>query len=330
MEPALQAVPTADALAAYEVVRLGSLGGGYGEASDMDQFGRIVGESQTSDGRFHAFLWQNGVMRDLGALPNPILTSSRAMDINNRGQIVGFSLADDVVGGGSDDHAVLWDKGTVRDLGTLGGRASRAFEINPFGVIVGFAQNANGKERAVRWVNGEIQSLGTLGGPTSAAIGINAAGHIVGRSQDRSGAFRAFIWRDGAMTDLGGLGGRFTQANAINAKGQVAGYGEDRSGAVHAILWSGGRIIDLGVLPDDRQSYGQDIDGEGRVAGYSEARPIAGARTRAFVWENSKLRNLGYLAGRPNRSLGISPGGDLVGSSIDDSGTQVATLWRRQ
>ena len=32
MEPALQAVPTADALAAYEVVRLGSLGGGYGEA----------------------------------------------------------------------------------------------------------------------------------------------------------------------------------------------------------------------------------------------------------------------------------------------------------
>ncbi len=325
-EPDLQAVEPAAVLATYEIVPLGSLGGGSGEASDMNQFGQIVGDSERSDGRFHAFLWQDGVMRDLGALPNPVLTSSRAMDINNNGQIVGYSLANNVAGGGSDDHATLWEKGAVRDLGTLGGRASRAFDVNPFGVIVGFAQNANGRERAVRWVNGVIGSLGTLGGQTSAAIGINAAGHIVGRSQDKSGVFRAFIWRDGVMTDLGGLGGRFTQANAINAKGQITGYGEDPAGVVHAILWSGGEVTDLGVLPNDRQSYGQDIDGEGRVAGYSEA----GARTRAFLWENGKLRNLGYLTGRPNRSLGISPAGDLVGSSTDASGTQVATLWRRR
>ena len=50
-------------------------------------------------------------MRDLGALPNPILTQSRAMDINNNFQIVGYSLANNVAGGGSDDHAVLWGEG---------------------------------------------------------------------------------------------------------------------------------------------------------------------------------------------------------------------------
>jgi probable HAF family extracellular repeat protein len=296
----------------------------------MNLAGQIVGYSQRADGRYHAFIWQNGVMRDLGALPNPVLTSSRAMDINSKGQVVGFSLADGVAGGGSDDHAVIWENGTIRDLGTLGGRSSRALDINPFGVIVGLAQNATGHERAVRWINGVIRSLGTLGGSSSAALGINASGQIVGRSQDKTGKYRAFIWQKGAMRDLGGLGGGFTQANAINAVGQIVGYGETTAGKVHAILWSAGKITDLGVLPNDQQSYAMDIDGEGRVAGYSEEVPIAGARTRAFLWENGKLRNLGYLAGKPNRALGISPAGHLVGSMTDAAGNEVAALWKRE
>ncbi len=41
------------------------------------------------------------------------------------------------------------------------------------------------------------------------------------------------------------------------------------------------------------------------------------------------MKNLGNSAGKPNRALGISPVGHLVGSSTE-GGDQVATLWRRQ
>ncbi len=292
--------------------------------------GQIVGYAERTDGRFHAFLWRNGVMRDLGALPNPILTSSRAMDINEAGQVVGFSLADDVAGGGSGDHAFLWQNGTMLDLGTLGGRSSRALDINRSGVVVGHAQNAAGDERAVMWRNGVIRDLGTLGGASSAALSINGSGQIVGRSETRTGKYRAFLWHKGAMRALGTLGGHYTQANAINSASQIVGYGQTKSGKLHAILWSNGRTIDLGVLPGDQQSYAMDIDAAGRITGYSQRSLIVGSPTRLFLWENGVLRNLGNSAGKPNRALGISPKGHLVGSSTDASGRQIATLWRRE
>jgi probable HAF family extracellular repeat protein len=310
--------------ATYQVVKLGSLGGVEGEASAMNLAGQIVGQSETQDGQFHAFIWQNGVMRDLGTLPNQARSSTRALNINGKGQVVGFG---DV---GSQEHALLWQNGTVRDLGTLGGLYSRALDINPNGVIVGFAQKANGKEWAFRWINGTMQGLGTLGGRNSAALGINGTGQIVGRSQDQTGKYHAFIWQNGVMRDLGGLGGQYTQANAINGSGQIVGYGETPAGRVHAILWSGGKITDLGVLPNDQQSYALDIDNEGRVTGYSEQSSAGGARTRVFLWENGQLINLGYTTGKPNRALGISPEGNLVGSGTDASGRQVPVLWRRQ
>jgi probable HAF family extracellular repeat protein len=70
-EPGADAALATTATVAYRVVSLSSLGGVTGEASDMNLAGQIVGYSQRTDGRYHAFLWQNGLMRDLGALSNP-------------------------------------------------------------------------------------------------------------------------------------------------------------------------------------------------------------------------------------------------------------------
>jgi probable HAF family extracellular repeat protein len=114
---------TLTAAASYQVVGLGSLGGTVGEAFDMNLAGQIVGQSETKDGRFHAFIWETGIMRDLGTLPNQT-GSSTATDINSKGQVVGFS---DV---GIQEHAVLWQNGTIQDLGTFGGSNSRALDID--------------------------------------------------------------------------------------------------------------------------------------------------------------------------------------------------------
>jgi probable HAF family extracellular repeat protein len=76
-------------------------------------------------------------MTDLGTLPGA--TRSLAWGINNRGQIVGGS------GPGFDSHAVLWQNGSILELGTLGGTFATAYGINDPGQVVGVSETADGE-----------------------------------------------------------------------------------------------------------------------------------------------------------------------------------------
>jgi probable HAF family extracellular repeat protein len=103
-----------------EVINLGSLGGaGWNTPMAINQRGDIVGFSDlpgdVSNGQlnanFHAFLWTNetGHMKDLGTLPGDNV--SEALDINERGQIVGVSYP--------STHAFLYEHGKMIDLNSL-------------------------------------------------------------------------------------------------------------------------------------------------------------------------------------------------------------------
>jgi len=230
---------------------LGTLGGPDAIANLVNERGQIVGESYTSSDPSSycaenlglglttgAFLWQNGKMVNLGSFGG---TCTYAVDLNNRGQVVGTStLAGDI-----EHHPFLSDRTAFTDLGTFGGTEGSANAINDAGEAVGWAAYPGDEVlHASLWKNGRMTDLGTIDGdPLSFAFTINAKGQVAGSSVNADFTqFRAFLWQDGGpIVDLNTLipGNSvlyLTVPETINERGEIAGIGLDPNGNQHAFL----------------------------------------------------------------------------------------------
>jgi probable HAF family extracellular repeat protein len=158
--------------------------------------GQIVGDSETDrgDSFMHAFLWQENVMRDLGA----------EVGGGGRSQAAGINDINEVVGT-VNGRAFLARDGLSQELGVLPGHTSSdARAINNKGQVVGNSVTADGISHAFLWNLGTMRNLGTLPGDISSqAQALNVGGDVVGRSgvADLSAA-RAVIWQGGVAIDL--------------------------------------------------------------------------------------------------------------------------------
>ncbi len=226
---------------------LPTLGGNNGFATEVNNRGQVVGWAETTVHdptctapqvlQFRAVMWEPRRGRTQQLPPLPGDSTSAATAINDRGQVAGISGdCNDAVGKFSARHAVLWDHGSVTDIGNLGGVAwNTPMAINERGDIVGFSDTTGDfdgtpNQRAFLWTRGGgLRNLGLLpGDATSEAHGINEEGQIVGISCTAAGSCRGFLWDHGVMTDLNTVVGTgypnlITFAQDINDDGVITG-----------------------------------------------------------------------------------------------------------
>lgn len=286
----------------YTVVDLGTLGGENSFARDINNAGQITGTAYTgaSPGEilYSSFLWQDGVMIDIGTLDGQS-GYSYANAINNLAQICGSSQPD-----GTQQHAFLWQEGVMIDLGTLGGAASEGHDINDLGDIVGVSfMPSSSVHHPVLWTDGKIIDLGLLTeGLGTHAWGINNYQEIVGDGSISNSIPRGFLWRDRDMTVLPMLD-EATKSSAykINDDGAIVGHMKVAEGNWHPVIWLSKdypdiTIIDLGVPEQFSSGITYNLNNLGQVVGWYLA--YCGEEDFCpfpFIWQNGELSMLDDL-----------------------------------
>lgn len=163
---------------------------GSSTARAINDARQIVGSSSGYNQPTRAFLYENGVMSDLGSLGY----SAAAGDINEQGVAVGSSKGSRY----GQSHAVIFENGLVFDLGTLGGADSSAQAINDHGQVVGSSQTNAGETHAFLYEGDIMIDLNDLLAENSdwtaliSANDINNRGEVVGQGLI-NGEYHAFL-----------------------------------------------------------------------------------------------------------------------------------------
>ena len=270
---------------------LGTLGTGVESAGNyINNSGEIVGVSTVDTtvdpfafiglGPFssptHAFIWKDGVMRDLGTLGGPDSFIAGLCDDQRAELVAGTSftsLTPNSTTGVPTADPFLWKNGTMTDLGTLGGTLGSAQCANNRGQVTGQSNLAGDSvSHPFFWDRGVMTDIGTFGGDNGFPTWINHFGEVVGRADLPDGLHHAFLYRDGIRTDLGTLGGNST-AFQINSRHQIVGASRLNPTTNHAFLWeNGGPMIDLNTLVAANPSgltlvCAFNINGRGEITG---------------------------------------------------------------
>jgi probable HAF family extracellular repeat protein len=345
----------------WTLTALGTFGGENSSAAAINDAGEVIGRAETAELMpddnwriyqrgyplqyyfYHAFLYSDGKMQDLGTLGGKV---SYATAINASGQIVGQTMT-------ADDH---WHYYIYRDGKTtiLDGDIFDVTGINDSGQIVGL-RSRNASDSKVGFMpipftlnDGKKQDLfGDFKGGNNAygqIAGINNSGMITGvlatgdhenfnLSMDESDR-HAFIYHPEGWMEFIGF-----YPTAINSVGDVIGWGypPDNKNHQHAYLYHNKQEQDLGAL-DGYYSFAHAINASGDVVGEFGSPSINKEpdQGRAFLYRDGKMQDLNAIVGPDvlakagfkvlTQANGINAKGQIVGVGIDLHDHDIAFL----
>jgi probable HAF family extracellular repeat protein len=229
---------------------------------------------------------------------------------------------------------VLWDQGTVRDLGRLPfplDVSAVAYDINDVGAVAGTSYGTpylDGRRivtpsHAFVWQRGRMTDLGTLGGDNSAALAINERGQVTGWSETGEvgpgpkgpvPVVHPFVWDHGVMSDLGTLGATFSQGTDINNSGQVVGASSSAESCC-SFLWQHDSMTPFSGLNPGDQTEAQAINDREDVVGSDDS---VSPGPRPVLWQRGTAIDLTTAGPCPGfvgfAGVDINNRGDIVGN----------------
>jgi len=185
----------------------------------------------------HAFSYVDGVFTLLSD------HSSRAIDINDKGTILGVI----------DAQTVLW-----RDGGIVWLPGNSPIAINEYDQVL-----MQDGLRGALWADDVTTEIGDY----IRVFDLNDEGEVIGMHTDLGASSLAFVWKDGVFHDLPPLAGDSgTRAEAINNQGQVVGFSSGDQ--ISPVIWENGiprliwpQPVDSGLM------QATDINDAGAIVG---------------------------------------------------------------
>lgn len=232
---------------------------------DINNFGAVVGRFGIGGGQSRCFLqvgkFLTGILFPNRPIdPTSTLAAPRCVAINDRGQIVGTFVDQDLT-----ERSFLFSDGLFLPIDQPTGATLGAAGINRLGTIVGSLIQPNGMLRGFSLSKGELTIFSTPTGGGAGANAINDRGDIVGNALAAMGT-TGFLLSRGRFTTIAVPGSATTQANDINNFGQVAGTFQNNLEGFRGFVLSRGRFVIVDV-PEATDTFVTGINDFGEIVG---------------------------------------------------------------
>lgn len=244
---------------------------------------------------FTATLWNGFTGKGTLLAPPAFDVSSVANDLNDSGQVVGFTS--DLSG---KTNAVRWENGSTTLIPSINAFYGNPLSLNETGEIAGIIGPDDSSRFFAYW---DRNLTPTLQGHSGGDYAINDSGHIAGSFEFSPGNFQAGISSNGTLTAIGTLGASSDTPLDINNQGMVVGNGVTLANNIRAFLYDGETLSALRMIPGiGGQTFANAINELGQVVGSSVA--AGGAFEHATLWNGYQVFDLNNFLDENSKSAG--------------------------